>query len=256
MADIMVVDDEPDIRELIRVNLSLDGHQVEMACNGEEALARLAEKKPALIVLDVMMPGSDGFSVLETLKRGDMAEVPVLMLTARADPMDRIRGGIEGAVVYLTKPFSVGELRKTVGEILAGGPEPRLRRRAQQTALEQLARVESGRGLLDDTVEPAAPRPRLTRLEPGGLSHGSRGRPEPSVFPAHLLSKRQLEVVQAIVSTECLSDAAESLGISRAYLYASLRRIASKVGAHSGPELARALRSGEMDAGDQLDQRL
>lgn len=253
MADILVVDDEPDIRELIRVNLSRDGHCVQLAGDGEEALASAAEHRPELVVLDVMMPGRDGFSVLEALKGGDLAEVPVLMLTARTDAMDRIRGGIEGAVVYLTKPFSVAKLRKTVSEILAGGPEPCLRRRAQQEALTQLARVESGHDDLDDEAKPRQPRPRLTRLEPGGLAHGSPDRPPPTAFPSHLLSKRQGEVVHAIVSTESLSDAAEFLGISRAYLYASLRRIAAKVGATSGPELARALRSGELDVSDPLD---
>src|SRR5436190_12715351 len=149
MATVLVVDDEADILELIRVNLELDGHRVLTALGGEEALDRVREEHPDLILLDVMMPGVDGWTVLGKIKNEtslDVSSIPVLMVTARNLPEDRIRGGIEGAIRYLTKPFSPAELRDEVRDALAGEPEPVKRRKVQRESLEQLARIEKGGG--------------------------------------------------------------------------------------------------------------
>src|SRR5687768_7777323 len=165
MASVLVVDDEDDIRELVRLNLELDGHHVTTAGGGEEALRCLEGLTPDAIVLDLMMPGMDGWEVLSRIKdKGtpDVSVVPVLLLTARADDMDRIRGGIEGAIRYITKPFSPAALRDELRQALEGGPEPVQRRRAQHDALERLARLERGESAV---ATRAAPRPRLTKLE-------------------------------------------------------------------------------------------
>jgi two-component system alkaline phosphatase synthesis response regulator PhoP/two-component system response regulator VicR len=117
---ILVVDDEPNIRRLIELHLSGAGYQVLTACDGEEALAAVEGRRPDLIVLDVMMPGPDGFQVLETLK-GDpeTADIPVLMLTAK-DGDDQIRHGWRtGADMYLTKPFNPEELRRVIDRMAA-----------------------------------------------------------------------------------------------------------------------------------------
>src|SRR5436305_11989563 len=103
MASVLVVDDEDGIRELVRINLELDGHALTTASGGFEALDYLEGATPDVVVLDVMMPGMDGWEVLSRIKGDrstDVASVPVLMLTARTDDMDRIRGGIEGAIRY------------------------------------------------------------------------------------------------------------------------------------------------------------
>src|SRR5436190_7815339 len=107
MARILVVDDEPDIQLLTRINLERDGHEVHTASDGAEALAAVAaaDAAPELILLDVMMPEVDGWAVLKELKgrQGDpMSEIPVILLTALGSSIDRARGGIEGAVRYLT----------------------------------------------------------------------------------------------------------------------------------------------------------
>jgi DNA-binding response OmpR family regulator len=105
---VLVVDDEARIIDLIRMNLELEGFRVLEAANGHEALERLKEDLPDLIILDVMMPAMDGF---ETLKRiRDVSTVPVMMLTVRQEEGDRIRGLDLGADDYLTKPFSPREL--------------------------------------------------------------------------------------------------------------------------------------------------
>src|SRR5436309_7052770 len=163
MATILVVDDEPDIRTLVQLNLELDGHTVVTAANGAEALELVADDVPDMMLLDLMMPEVDGWTVLETIKAAadlDVNRIPVLMLTANDAADAKIRGGIEGAIRYLTKPFSPNQLRRDVLEALAGAPDPEQRRKAQQTALEHLARMEKG----DDSSD-TAPRPHITRLE-------------------------------------------------------------------------------------------
>jgi two-component system phosphate regulon response regulator PhoB len=116
---ILVVDDEADILALVTYHLAKSGYRVSTAGTGPEALRCAREERPALIVLDLMLPGMSGFDVLEQL-RGDPAtsSIAVLMLTARRDEPDRIRGLSIGADDYLTKPFSPQELVLRVGAIL------------------------------------------------------------------------------------------------------------------------------------------
>ena len=116
---IMVVDDEPDIVALVAYHLAKSGYRVSTAGTGTEALAALRTERPALIVLDLMLPGLSGFDVLERLRADEQTrEIAVLMLTARHDEPDRIRGLSLGADDYLAKPFSPQELVLRVGAIL------------------------------------------------------------------------------------------------------------------------------------------
>ena len=242
----LVVDDEEDIRELVRINLELDGHVVSTAGSGFEALDSLKEHTPDVVVLDVMMPGMDGWEVLSRIKAdraGDLALVPVLMLTARADDMDRIRGGIEGAIRYITKPFSLTDLREEVKHALEGEPEPVKRRKAQHSALEQLARLEKGDGAV--ATQAAPPRPRLTKLE--GAPEAKQPAPRPVRLQAAQLqglSDKQYELLAAVAGTPTVRAAAEQLSVSRSNVYASLRRIARKLGVKTVPELVTIVRQG------------
>jgi two-component system, OmpR family, phosphate regulon response regulator PhoB len=126
---ILVVDDEADIVALVAFHLVKAGYRVSTASTGPEAIAAARQERPALIVLDLMLPGASGYDVLEQL-RGQAAtrEIAVLMLTARREEPDRIRGLSLGADDYLTKPFSPQELVLRVGAILrrmtAGGVGP------------------------------------------------------------------------------------------------------------------------------------
>lgn len=108
---ILVVDDEPDIVALVVYHLAKDGFRVSSASNGPDALASARREHPALIVLDLMLPGLSGFEVLEQLRTDESTrDIAVLMLTARKEEPDRIKGLSLGADDYLTKPFSPQEL--------------------------------------------------------------------------------------------------------------------------------------------------
>lgn len=108
--DILVVDDERAVRESLRRALELEGYSVELASDGEEALQRLAlQPTPDALVLDILMPGVDGLEVCRRLRQ-DGNEVPILMLTARAEVDSRVAGLDAGADDYLPKPFALAEL--------------------------------------------------------------------------------------------------------------------------------------------------
>ncbi len=116
---VLVVDDEPDIVALVAYHLAKAGYRVSTAAAGPDALALARRERPSLIVLDLMLPGMSGFDVLEQLHKDDSTKhIAVLMLTARKEEPDRIRGLSLGADDYLTKPFSPPELVLRVRAIL------------------------------------------------------------------------------------------------------------------------------------------
>lgn len=115
---ILAVDDEKSIIRLIEVNLRREGYDVVSAGDGKEALEKVAREQPDLVVLDVMMPYLDGFEVLNTMKKDpDTRDIPVIMLTARAQDADVFNGYRSGADCYLTKPFNPRELNTFVRRI-------------------------------------------------------------------------------------------------------------------------------------------
>ena len=123
---ILAVDDERHIVRLVEVNLQRAGYQVVTAYDGREALEKVKAEDPDLIVLDVMMPYMDGFEVLKNLKADPVtAEIPVIMLTAKAQDADVFRGWQSGVDCYLTKPFNPMELLTFVKRIFdsTGGGE-------------------------------------------------------------------------------------------------------------------------------------
>lgn len=117
---ILVVDDEPMARNLLRLMLVREGFDVLEAADGNSALETLSQGRPDLMVLDVMMPGMDGMSVCESIRaRSELNDLPVIMLSARTDS-ESVRQGLEsGATRYLRKPISAEELTSHVREILS-----------------------------------------------------------------------------------------------------------------------------------------
>jgi two-component system phosphate regulon response regulator PhoB len=116
---VLVVDDEPDIVALVAYHLAKSGYTVSTAASGPEGLAIAKRDKPSLIVLDLMLPGLSGLEVMEELRSNSAtSRIAVLMLTARREESDRIKGLTLGADDYLTKPFSPQELVLRVGAIL------------------------------------------------------------------------------------------------------------------------------------------
>jgi DNA-binding response OmpR family regulator len=120
MTDVLVIDDEAPIRLLCRVNLEAEGMKVFEAADGPSGLEQALEHMPDIVLLDVMMPGLDGWRVAEQLLEDDRTnEIPIIFLTARAEFRDRARGLDIGGVDYVTKPFNPLELAPLVRELLA-----------------------------------------------------------------------------------------------------------------------------------------
>lgn len=114
---ILVVDDEENIRDVVKLNLELDGYEVITANDGKKGLQRFQGEHFDLIILDVMMPEIDGFTLAEQIRLTN-AEVPIIMLTAKDSAIDRITGLKRGADDYLTKPFNLEELLLRVQKLL------------------------------------------------------------------------------------------------------------------------------------------
>jgi DNA-binding response OmpR family regulator len=249
MARVLVVDDEPDIVLFTQVNLELNGHEVITAADGEQAMEAVERDRPDAMILDVMMPHLDGWGVLGRLKaHPDVAirTIPVVMLTALDTDHDHARGGIEGAVLYLTKPLSPDELVDALDSVLAGPPEPEQRKSAQQKGLASLARIERNAAGGD---APSGPRLRLSRLE-----HTRAATPNAEVGAATEmptvqgeLTTKQRELLETLVAAPSVSAAASELGMSRSNVYASLRRVGRKLGISDVSELLKLLRSGGLD---------
>lgn len=247
MVKVLVVDDEPDIVLFVQLNLELSGHEVRTAADGVAALAAVHAERPDAVILDVMMPLLDGWAVLEELKADPdeaIRTIPVVMLTALDTDQDRARGGIEGAVRYLTKPISPDDLLAALDEVLGGLPEPEQRKVAQQRGLASLARIERNAA---GGAAPTGPRPRLSRLE--HLRPAPVAAPASPEAPAPMdgeLTVKQRELLEALLVAPSVSAAAAGLGMSRSNVYASLRRIGRKLGITDVSELLRRLRNGSL----------
>jgi DNA-binding response OmpR family regulator len=117
MAHILIVEDNTDVALGLRLNLELEGHAVDHAADGAVATELLRARAPDLVVLDLMLPNMDGFQVLEQLRDGGM-EMPVLILSARQEERDKVRGFRIGADDYVTKPFGLHELLARIEALL------------------------------------------------------------------------------------------------------------------------------------------
>ena len=119
MTKILVIDDDNAINELIKINLELQGYEVTQAFNGVEGFAKAKQEEPSLIILDVMMPEVDGFTVAQRIRQAqEIADTPILMLTALSQLNDKVNGFNIGVDDYLTKPFEIEELVVRVRALL------------------------------------------------------------------------------------------------------------------------------------------
>jgi two-component system phosphate regulon response regulator PhoB len=151
MSTILVVEDEPDVQELLAVNLEHAGHRVVFAASAEQAEAAIRAERPDVLVLDWMLPGESGVSLARRLRKEERTrDLPILLVTARAMEQDKISGLEAGADDYITKPFSPRELLARIQAVL--------RRRAPQLA--------------DEVVEIAG-----LRLDPAGKRVMAAGQP-------------------------------------------------------------------------------
>jgi len=140
MTRILIVEDNPDLAYGLRTGLEIEGYEVEVAEDGLAGLARAQEWDPALVILDLMLPGMDGYKVLRTLReRGQ--EMPVLILTARGEETDKVLGFRLGADDYVTKPCGVLELLARVGALLRRA-RPSDNHKLPESQLERFGAVE------------------------------------------------------------------------------------------------------------------
>lgn len=122
---ILTIEDQADIRRLIRMTLEFDGHTVIEACQGEEGLRLVRQHQPDLILLDIMMPGMDGLEVNRILQADPLLRhIPVVMITALDSATDRDAGLAAGAKAYLNKPFGPVELLQLIKQLLGSGHAP------------------------------------------------------------------------------------------------------------------------------------
>ncbi|HEV3351807.1 MAG TPA: response regulator [Acidimicrobiales bacterium] len=145
MAEILVVDDDPDIRTLIRLTLESYGYTIREAGDGLQALAALTERAPDAMVLDVMMPNMDGYGVLRTMRQQELAgQTKVLVLTCKTEERDFVRGWELGADDYRTKPFEPMELADHLQALLHTSHETlHAKRQEELEKAELLDRLES-----------------------------------------------------------------------------------------------------------------
>ncbi len=121
MHKILIVDDEPNILISLEYLMKREGYEVLLARDGDEALATIRRERPALVLLDVMMPGKTGFEVCDLVRADDsLAATRIVLLTAKGRDTDIAKGMAIGATAYVTKPFSTRELAQRVRELLEG----------------------------------------------------------------------------------------------------------------------------------------
>lgn len=155
-ANILVVEDEESLATLLHYNLAKEGYEVNLSADGEEALLTIEERQPDLVVLDWMLPSLSGIEVCRRLRQRSVTRnLPVLMLTARSEETDRIRGLDTGADDYLVKPFSMVELCARIRAVL---------RRIRPGLAED--QVSQGDIVIDRTAHRASRRGRELRLGP------------------------------------------------------------------------------------------
>ena len=118
---VLAVDDDPTIQRLLGLNLEMEGYEVRLAGDGDEAVAAAKDFQPHLILLDVMMPNKDGWEACAEIKQDpDLADVPVVFLSARAQDADIEQGTALGAAAYVTKPFDPIDLLELIADLIEG----------------------------------------------------------------------------------------------------------------------------------------
>lgn len=226
---ILVVEDEEDLASLVEVNLDLAGYDVVVAPTGEDGLQAIREHDPDAVLLDVMLPGIDGWNVLRTVKEDRTTrDLPIVMLTALSEERDLIRGHLQGAVEYVTKPFEMKKLLETIESVLGEASEDELeeRRRRTRTMLKRLAELDSGRSA------DAQSNVRLSALERTPQPESDE-LPEPTAeHKAGLttMTDKQRWLASALGAGWAARQIAEHLDVSRSNVYATRRRVARRLG--------------------------
>ncbi len=242
-ARILVVEDEADLASLVQVNLELAGYDATIARDGAEGLAQVRRDPPDLVLLDVMMPVLDGWQVLRALKEEDQfQDIPVIMLTALGEERDIIRGHLQGAVEYLTKPFEMKALLAAIEDGLREqtDEERKERRKKITKLLTRLAELDSGRQ--------ASRAVQVSRLEPVPSTPAPSAPNDAERARLYALTEKQRYIAEQFALGRSARDLAEELEVSRSNVYATRKRIARKLGVHPDAVADEARRLGLADS--------
>jgi len=198
---VLVADDDPDILTVVKINLELDGFEVDTAVDGEDAMQKATSTPPNVIILDIMMPRMDGLTALHRLRsQAGTANIPIILLTARGLPEDRVRGLELGADDYITKPFDITELAARVRAVL--------RRTQAARDLSPLTGLP-GNFKITAEIEDCIREERAFALVHGDLDNFK-------AFNDHYGFMRGDEVIRFCASS--FSDAVESLGMADTFI--------------------------------------
>lgn len=222
---ILVVEDEQDLADVVRVNLELSGYQVTVAEDGAVGLDVARSQSPDLVLLDVMMPVLDGWGVLRAMREDPaLQDIPVILLTALSEEHDVIRGHLDGAIEYITKPFEMWELDEAVKRGLAVPDDEELAARRERVRhfLQRLAELDSGRSG-DQQVRFSKLETRPTGRSEAAPTADERGRLD-------RLTENQRYIAEQLAAGTSARELSEELGVSRSNVYATRKRIARKLG--------------------------
>jgi DNA-binding response OmpR family regulator len=243
VASVLVVD-EPEVVGTVRDCLEAHGHTVRTLHDGAAAVVSVRTDPPDVVVVAAALPELDGWAVLARLKgatEAGLRSIPVLLLTADPGEQDHLRAGVEGALRCFTKPVDPETVLDAVHSVLAGGPEPAQRQAIQRRSLARLARLEGGgRG------DPPPPVVRLSRLEGPRDRHTVERTVAIGGPVTGDLTDRQRELLRTLLATSTVTEAAAELGMSRANLYAGLRRIGRTLDVADVTTVLRLLRAGQL----------
>ena len=219
---VLIIEDDADIASVLQINLSIAGYDLTLARDGAAGLTAATSEPPDLILLDVMMPVLDGWQVLRALKEDDRTHgIPVVMLMALAEERDLIKGHLQGAIRYITKPFELRDLIETVRAALAppDAAELTLRRDRVRELLQRLAELDTGRT--------GGPHVRITGLEAAPRRESVQ---QAQRVRLDSLTEKQRWIAAQFASGRPARSIAEEMGVSRSNIYATRKRIARKLG--------------------------
>ena len=198
---VLIADDDPDILTVVQVNFELEGFEVETAVDGEDALQKATANPPHVIVLDIMMPRMDGLTALHRLRsQASTGNIPIILLTARGLPEDRVRGLELGADDYITKPFDINELVARIRAVV--------RRTQAARDLSPLTGLPGNFKITGEVEE------RIASGRDFALVHGDLDNFK--AFNDHYGFMRGDEVIR--FCAKCFNDASDSLGISGSFV--------------------------------------
>ncbi|HEU4632187.1 MAG TPA: response regulator, partial [Gemmatimonadaceae bacterium] len=227
---LLVVEDHDDLAEALQVSLKREGYAVDVARDGRQALAMVRRTPPDVVVLDLGLPGLDGFGVLQRL-RAENVWCPVLILSARDADADKVEGFRAGADDYVTKPFRTVELLARIGAL------------ARRALRERAGATSPGAGAMAGAAAPGDAGVMSDAYDPATAAQGVIGFSDTELGERYGLTQRQVEIVRMLAAGLSNPEIADALSISRFTARNHTQQVLFKLGLPSRARVASALRA-------------